>query len=457
MNKTNIIFIIVDSISYKYSWLKSEQHFPKLYKKINNFKNFHNHYAVSHNSRANIGTIMSGVLPSLHKVVNRKQKYNETNIKFIGKKLKDYEIETHYLLNQSLGNKEVQIKDEFHIDSFSSILACTPSLAEFNINGKVFNKIIYDKLDKLKNKNHCFFIHTTDAHEPFQTPNINYFSNKIPLTRNFIIRKNLVNLNMLRRIKSKFFSKERIIRNAKYFSEFPLLKKNVYKVDGPFFTPFRYPFASEYYEKIWSDKKFLSEYKMMHKLASNYQDDCIDKLLNHIENNFRKNTIIILTADHGSNAFTSNNTKKKIGVMHKDILHIPFSILTFDDEIKKEIFFSGNVNNYTSHLDVSRSILSLYNSKYNNISSMLFNLFFEDDRSFKNRYLFAECGDSRLSFNEIKMFNNSFNLHIQSKNSDIVEKLIKKEKILNNIKANDYETYKLYKTKLNDYLQKLSN
>ena len=62
-----------------------------------------------------------------------------------------------------------------------------------------------------------------------------------------------------------------------------------------------------------------------------------------------------------------------------------------------------------------------------------------------------------LSFNETKMFNKNFSLHIKSKNSDLINELIKKQEIVNRIKDNYYEIYKIYKTELNDYLNKLSN
>ena len=53
----NIVILIIDAISYNYSWLKSKEHFPYLNTISENFLNFHNHYGVSNGTRNNLATI----------------------------------------------------------------------------------------------------------------------------------------------------------------------------------------------------------------------------------------------------------------------------------------------------------------------------------------------------------------------------------------------------------------
>ena len=151
MTKINIVVLLLDAVSFKYSWLKSESHWPNLYKLKDNFLNFSNHYSVSNNTRNNLGSITKGLEPSLHKYLNRETSYRSSNFQSLQKYLTKMDYYSLYYATQSLHHSE-NILDNL---DFTEVNYLTPSMADYYIPEK-FNKLIIDKVDNLKIK--TFFI-----------------------------------------------------------------------------------------------------------------------------------------------------------------------------------------------------------------------------------------------------------------------------------------------------------
>ena len=131
----NVVILIVDAISYKYSWLKSSEHFPSLFKASKNFLNFHNHYGVSNGTRNNLATILSGLPPSLHKTMNRKNSFRKNKYFNIQKILGSKGYHTLYFGTQPLFHSE---KEGDNLD-FSETVYLSPSMADYYIPGLNFN------------------------------------------------------------------------------------------------------------------------------------------------------------------------------------------------------------------------------------------------------------------------------------------------------------------------------
>ena len=72
-----IIYLILDAISYQDSWLKNNTKMKHLKNISNDSLNFHNHYAVTHNTIGNCAALLSGLSPTLTNVVGRMQSYDE--------------------------------------------------------------------------------------------------------------------------------------------------------------------------------------------------------------------------------------------------------------------------------------------------------------------------------------------------------------------------------------------
>ena len=59
-----IIYLLLDAISYKHSWLNNRILMPNLNNYSKNALNFHNHYSVTHNTRGNLASMLSGISSS---------------------------------------------------------------------------------------------------------------------------------------------------------------------------------------------------------------------------------------------------------------------------------------------------------------------------------------------------------------------------------------------------------
>ena len=133
MTKINIVVLLLDAVSFKYSWLKSESHWPNLYKLKDNFLNFSNHYSVSNNTRNNLGSITKGLEPSLHKYLNRERlAIGPVIFKVYKKYLTKMDYYSLYYATQSLHHSE-NILDNL---DFTEVNYLTPSMADYYIPEK---------------------------------------------------------------------------------------------------------------------------------------------------------------------------------------------------------------------------------------------------------------------------------------------------------------------------------
>ena len=213
----NVVILIIDAISYKYSWLNSQKHFPKLYNLSKNFLNFHNHFGVSNGTRNNLATILSGLPPSLHKTMNRKNSFRNNKYFNLQQILSRKGYHTMYYGTQPLFHSE---KEGDNLD-FTESVYLSPSMADFYIPGNNFNKFIVNKNEKIKNKKHFSIYHYTDVHAPFEPPKIKYKNKK--KIKSFLL-KNIHHIikRYLWLQYEKFFSKK--LKNI--LQKYPHLKKN---------------------------------------------------------------------------------------------------------------------------------------------------------------------------------------------------------------------------------------
>jgi len=440
----NIVVLIVDAISYNYSWLKSSEHFPYLNKISKNFLNFHNHYGVSNGTRNNLATILSGLPPSLHKTMNRKNSFRNNKYYNIQKILGLKSYHTAYFGTQPLFHSE---KEGDNLD-FSETVYLSPSMADYYIPGLKFNNFIMDKHEKLKNHKHFCIYHYTDVHAPFEPPKTKFQNTK---KVNFFLLKNLHHI--LKRfiwlnIERNFSKKVKEVLN-----NYPHLKKNSFPL-GQIISLERYPLNNKFYNEVWKTKNLYNDYLQMHKNASIYQDKSLKKIIDYFKNN-SKNTMFFMLADHGNSDLINPDKRKKEGILLKELIHVPLSIFSFDEEINKKYKLQGDIYELTSHADIFNTILSL-STKINIRDGTKNSNFFQDLLNIKkmDRYIFSEFNDSRSGkgrsdSGEIKMFNLSEEYHFNMSSSDHISNLLEFKEILNNIDYDYYKKYYDYKSKLN--------
>ncbi len=439
----NVVILIVDAISYKYSWLKSPEHFPSLYKASKNFLNFHNHYGVSNGTRNNLATILSGLPPSLHKTMNRKNSFRKNKYFNIQKILSSKDYYTLYFGTQPLFHSE---KDGDNLD-FSETVYLSPSMADYYIPGLNFNKFIINKHEQIKKRKHFCIYHYTDVHAPFEPPKIKFKDTK--KIRNFLFKNfyHIFKRYIWLKVQRIFSSKVKTILN-----KYPHLSKNSFPL-GQIISLERYPLNTKFYNEVWKTKNLLNDYFQMHKNASNYQDKSLQEILYYFKNN-SKNTIFLMLADHGNSDLIDPEKRKKDGILLKDLTHVPFSIFSFDDHINKKFNLYGNVSELSSHSDIFNTILKLLTEL--DLKKEIPNSYFQDLLNIKssNRYIFSEFNDlrsgkGRSNSGEVKMFNLNEEYLFNILSSDEISDILEKENILNKIKDNDYKKYFEYKSELN--------
>ena len=335
----NFIFIIIDSISYNYSWLNNEKFMPKLFKMKNRFKNFHNHYSTARNTRGAFASIMSGLYPNLHKVNNRKHSFRSNTYGYVQKKLQNFGYSTYYYGSQPLFHSE---KENDNLD-FTESIYLSPSMAEYFIPALNYNKSIKKKIKSINNNPYLLFLHYTDVHAPYETPNINYLSPKYKKIRKFLI-KNFFNLNVPRRFRSLFLSQKNYNLDSKVYLEYPNLRNDCISPRGRWLTPERYP---NFYDEMWSNESLYKEYIELMKMCSLYQDQALYELLNFFEKENSKNNIIILVSDHANNDIYPMRQNKSDFLLDNN-LHVPLSILSFDKDITEK--FKLEETNILIHL-----------------------------------------------------------------------------------------------------------
>ncbi len=438
----------MDAISFKYSWLNSEEFMPNLYKKKQYFKNFYNHFATARNTKGNFPSILSGVFPHLHKVNNKSHKFSDNLYGHIQQKMSLNGYTSYYLGTQAFSRTEPIYNKSKKKDilDFDQVNYLSPSMSDFYIPGLKYNEKIKNKINEIEKNQYFLFLHYTDGHAPFETPNIkslNYFSNEMPNIRKFLI-KNIINLNFLRRIKYKYLNKELSQLNKKYFDEYPDLKKDILNSWGPVLSPERY---DGFYELLWSSKNFYYEYKKLLKKAYQYQDLSINKLLEYIYKYKKDNTIIILTSDHVNNDIIKPLLNNDGNLLDNESLHVPLSILSFDEKIIQNNLSNNDNFIYTSHVDFYNSINRIFDKDYvdNDYEVDLFNV------SNKKRYLMAQSNNDRQIHNQFRIFNEDYSIDIYSKPSNDMPDIINKENIINNIDEKKYTKYFNYLKKYNNF------
>tara|TARA_Y100000590_G_C15748081_1_gene1023041 strand:+ start:7242 stop:8591 length:1350 start_codon:yes stop_codon:yes gene_type:complete len=436
--KHNFIFIIVDSISYKYSWLNNEEFMPKLFKMKNEFKNFHNHFSTARNTRGAFASILSGLYPNLHKVNNRKHSFRSNKYGYLQKHMQKYGYRTFYYGTQPLFHSE---KKNDNLD-FNESIYLSPSMAEYFIPALNYNKSIKKKLTSISNKPYFLFLHYTDVHAPYETPNINFLSPKYKNIRNFLI-KNFFNLNIPRRFRSLYLSQKNFNLDNVVYNDYPNLKNDCINPRGRWLTPERYP---KFYDAVWSNDAMYNEYIDLMRMCSLYQDHALYEFLNYFKQENSKNNIIILVSDHTNNDIYPPMRQCKTDFLLDKNLQIPMSILSFDKEITKKLKLVDNEYTYTSHIDFYNSFLSIFDNEYedNDYEINLMNV------KKKDRFLLAQMFDSRQDHNQFRMFNENDSINFFMKPSDIVKDIISKNEIMNDIDDYKYSQYIDYVSGLNN-------
>ena len=445
MKKPNIIFILMDAISFKYSWLHNNEYMPQLFKKKIFFKNYLNHYSTARNTKGNFPSILSGIYPHLHKVNNKAHKFADNKYGHFTQVLKNYGYKSYYFGTQAFsGTEQKKIILDFDHATYLS-----PSMADYYVPGLKFNQRIKSKINEIDNNPYFLFLHYTDAHAPFETPNINYlklFSKKFPKIRNFLI-KNSLNLNILRRFRNKYLNKGYHQLDKKYFKEYPNLKNDILYARGPLLSPERYP---NFYDYMWEDKDLFNEYKQLLKMAYLYQDLSVNSLLDYIAKFKKDNTMIILTSDHINNDVVEHTLSNKGSLLDDESLHIPLSILSFDEDINRNYLNSKETKTYTSHIDFYNTFSRIFDQNYtdNDYEINLLNI------TEKNRYLMAQSNNDRQHHNQTRLFNDKESIDIYTQPSNEMPDIIDNKNIINDLSKEKYDKYSNYVKNFNIFYKK---
>lgn len=439
----NIILIIVDSGSYQYSWLNSKDYMPLLYSRKKEFMNYNFHFSAANNTRSNIHTILTGMPPSLHKVMSKQHPFRGNNSVFLQKLLNDNNYKTYFYNTHSIlrDKSKDDVKDDL---DFTELEFMSPSMADFYLPGMNFNKIVKNKITNLGSDPFFMVLHYLDIHEPFQVPGLKLTLKETPkminFTKEYILKNDL--LWPIKRLVNKYLPQLKK-QDRKIFKEYQYLKKNIYR---PFIFPER---IIGFYDLLWSDTGFYEEYMSLFKQSSLYQDKVLNDILNIIHEEKCKDTIIMITADHGNNGIVSPSEKEMFGPLLQDnkLIHVPLSIITFDDNLKNKYNFCSENSLPTSHVDIFNTITNLTNTSSTN-NNFLMNLLAPEK---KERYILAEQNSSLYPFGQIRMFDSVTNININIKASDDISEICPRHLIVNEVSEKEYTKYFQYKTKLNDF------
>ena len=178
-------------------------------------------------------------------------------------------------------------------------------------------------------------------------------------------------------------------------------------------------------------------------------DEQIATFLKHKKKDYHKDTIIFISSDHGNNGVLSPNYLEKNGPLNELNTHIPLSIITFDEEIKKKFKIEGDIKTHSSHTDFYNTALRLYNFtvKENEFEKNLL------DMSNQDRFVLSEINDSHNKNAQTRLIseNQLIDLRIKIKKNIADCKLYKRDDIINNPSTDEFNTYINYKKKYNDY------
>ena len=441
-----VIYLVLDAISYKDAWLKEETKMKNLKNFSNGSLNFHNHYAVTHNTIGNVAALLSGLSPTLTNVVGRLMSYDKNKYGYLQHDLKKIGCPTHFMTPcEFIYSQDPNYKLDF--DSFSSL---APSMAEYRVCAEQLNNKQYlKKVDELNSlKDYFLGLHYIDCHEPYESPINNRLINrfKFPSIRKFLFTYENIFYKIPRRFLRLYFKPETFLKNLYTYKKYPHLKSLKPNPLGPLLSPERY---ADFYKRCWEDENLLEEFTQMKLLATEYLDEQIGKFLNHVKENCSKDTIIFVSSDHGNNGVLSPDYLKENGPINELNTHIPLSIITFDEEIKKKFKIEGNIKIYSSHTDFYNTALRLYDVPVED-NEFEKNLL---DMSNQDRFILSEVHDNRKKNVQTRLIsqNRTIDLRIKSIKDPQKWLLYKREDLLNNPTNEEFSIYENYKNKYNNY------
>ncbi len=441
-----IIYLILDAISYQDSWLKTDTKMEYLRSHAKDSLNFHNHYAVTHNTIGNCGALLSGLSPTLTNVVSRSEGYENNKYGYLQHVLKKIDCQTHFMTPcRFIYSDNSSYKLDF--DSFSAL---SPSLAEYRVSAeRLNNKHYFKKVKELSNlKNYFLGLHYVDCHEPYESPINNKLINRLsfPNIRKFLFTYENIFYRIPRRILRLYFKPQTILQNIYTYKKYPYLKNLKPKSLGPILSPERY---KDFYNRCWENENLLKEFIQMKLLATEYLDKQISKFLNYVKENCPRDTIIFFSSDHGNNGVLTPNYLKENGSLNELNTHIPLSVISFDDQIKKKFKIEGNETIFSSHTDFYNTALRLYDLPVDE-NEFQKNLLHLTDQE---RYILSENHDFKKKFAQTRLLSNKRMIDLRIKPIKNPEnwQLYRKEDLLNNPSDEDFNIYVNYKKKYNNY------
>lgn len=435
-----IIYLLLDAISYEHSWLSNENYMPNLKKITENGINFHNHYSVTHNTRGNLASMLSGISSSLTKVMGRKQSFRDNKYGNIQNRIREMGYTSNYFGSQPLFQNE-KVGDNLDFDNCKYF---SPSMSDFYIPAEKFNIKVREELNNI-GKNSFSIFHYTDCHEPYETPDNKLTKKEYPNIFKFHYRLSNILYRIPRQFFYNFFYPKNLKKKLDIFRKYPDLKNLCPNPFGSISTPERY---SSFYEMVWQNVEFQKEYENMMFVSLRYLDKKITNIIEYIKLKYSKNSLIFISSDHGNNGVISPKTKKNEGCLTDDATHIPLTVMTFDEDLRNKLDIRGDVNNLTSHTNLYNTILNIVDPLNYKIQKSLLN------KKEINKYVFSEINDSRLSYGECRMRGKNKEIIFKIDPSDNLDdiKLIEKKNIINDFLDEDYEKYYSIKENFNNNL-----
>tara|TARA_B100000035_G_scaffold100686_1_gene85371 strand:+ start:96 stop:1454 length:1359 start_codon:yes stop_codon:yes gene_type:complete len=447
-----IIYLFLDAISYEDSWLKENTKMKNLKDFAKHSLNFHNHYSVTHNTIGNSGALLSGLSPTLTGVIGRTNGFENNKYGYLQQDLKKIDCSTHFMTpTKFLFSSDKSYK--IHFDEFTSL---SSSMADYRVCAKNLNEQHYfRKVDELNVlENYFLGLHYIDCHEPYESPISYKLINKklFPNIWDFLFTYENIFYRIPRRFLRLYIKPSTILKNIYTFKEYPNLKNLKPKCFGPLLSPERY---SNFYKRCWENESLYNEFLQMKLLAHEYLDEQIAKFLNYVKKNSPKDTIIFFSSDHGNNGVLSPNYLEKNGLLNELNTHIPLSIITFDEEIKKKFNLEGNIKIYSSHTDFYNTALRLYDFsvKENEFEKNLLSM------SNQERFIISEIQDIKKNKAQTRLVSQDqlIDLRIKPMKNFKNWLLYRKEDLLNNVSEKEFNIYVNYKKKYNDYFSKRIN
>ncbi len=444
-----IIYLLLDAISYEDSWLKEDSKMKYLKNYSKQSLNFHNHYAVTHNTIGNFGALLSGLSPTLTHVIGRVQGFENNKYGYLQNILRAVNCSSHFITPTKFHfSSNPNYKIEF--DTFTTL---SSSMADYRVCAEKLNiQHYFKKINELSTKDNYFLgLHYIDCHEPYETPVSHKLINKnlFPNIWNFLFTYEKIFYRIPRRFLRLYLKPSTILNNIYTYKKYPYLKNLNPKPFGPLLSPERY---ENFYKRCWEDQGLYKEFIQMKLLAHEYLDKQVAKMLDYIKENFAKDTVIFFSSDHGNMGVLSPNYLQENGPLNELSTHIPLSIISFDDEIKKRFSIEGDTKIFSSHTDFYNSVLSLYDFSVseNEFDKNFFKM------SNKERFVLSELNDPRKNHAQTRLIseNQIIDLRIKPNKNPENWLLYKREDLINNLSTEEFNMYTNYKKKYNEYFYK---